>query len=150
MNNLAKFGLYLILLTFWVVSVNARLLVLNRINNQSDKSVKVEVSNLYPNPIKFSSIIKPHQNITFPWGNVWLANTELQSGESLVGNGNLLINNNKYYYTWKIIYPTISGSFRVTLSQQPPVDIGIYPLQGKAWSYLDINSDGIPSIQSGS
>ena len=120
---------------------------MNNINNQSDKSVKVEISNLYPSPINFSSTIKPHQNITFPWATVWLANTVTQSGGSLVGNGNLIIDNNKYYYTWEIIYPTkFSASFRITLPKQSPVDIGIYPLQGKAWSYLDINSDGIPSI----
>ena len=143
----------LIFLTCLGMSANAYLLVLNRINNQENKIVKVVVSQITHNPKTFTINVNAHENKTLPWASTWFVDSYDRSATSnwTAGQGSVLIDNQMYLYNWEgVDFSAASGNgFKINLDNQKQVYIGIYPLQGKAWAHLDISSNGTPSIQAG-
>ena len=137
----------IVLLSFFNFPVFAFLLVFNRINNQQNKPVTVIVKNTYPNTNSFTISVKAHESKTLPWATVWLADTNTSTALWYNGAGKLIIDDKAYSYGW-----TLSGSqtvFVTHFAKQKPVDSNIYFFQGKAWTHVDINPAGVPTLNSG-
>ena len=148
MNNIQNKVLLLTLLIFLTcfgMSANAYLLVLNRINNQENKTVKVVVQQILHNPKTFTITVKPHQNKILPWASTWFVDSYAGSATKNwnSGQGSVSIDSNYYLYNWEVVnFGSVSANgFNIKLDNQKQVYVGIYPLQGKAWAHLDISSN---------
>lgn len=144
-------GLMTLLLSL-VSSVSAYLLVLNRVNNQLDKPVKMMIKGGQGKQL-FHFIINPHENKKFQWSSVWLADSGSQdTGAHGLGGITIEYSSNRtrtFPYHWAIFNDAFSHWFAISFHSQATVTAGIYPAQERAWTHIDISPGGIPSIHAG-
>lgn len=139
-------GLMTLLLSL-TTQVSAYLLVLNRIHNHLQEPITIHL--IHDGEVRFIIKVGVLENITLPWGSVWLADT---ADNEPKGAWSFIALFNKNYermirtpYRW-----VLNGlGFSVKLGEQPTFFAGIYPMQGKAWTHLDIYKPGTPYLYPG-
>ena len=153
MKIFEKVTLYLgaltVMLFLTIQQSSAALLVLNRVHNYLNVPVKIKIYNRYHRQV-FVLNVGAKENKTFPWASIWLVD-DPNPTKSLGNKGVLELIRGDSVITEKYNTHLVAASFyyEITFGDQAEFTAGMYPMQGKAWTHLDIYRPGAPVLYAG-